>query len=248
MFPIYQPIAQVWTPEKYAAPDAPPSELALAMGHQLASRLQRHQGLYVSDHRAGVMLYVSEGVTRLLGHTPEAFAEGQYSLVHPDDQPVVSAITVLVNRYITQRTDDPLTGLLVSTDYRIRHFQGHYVRVLRQNIILTREPNGSMVGSAGILTDITHHKFTTEVRYHVNRPDFSAFARTEGVRLLPVALSAREQSVLALVLEGLTSQQISQRLGLSKATVSTHRRNITRKVDSHDPNRLLRYLDTEFNG
>jgi DNA-binding CsgD family transcriptional regulator len=243
--PIHQPIAQVWPAEKYAAPDAPPSELAAALGRQLATRLQQHQGLYVSDHRAGVMVYVSEGVQRLLGHSLDVFAANQYELIHPDDLPVVSAITVLVNRYIVQRAHDPLTGLLVSTDYRIRHAQGHYVRVLRQNIILSREPNGAMVGSAGIFTDITQHKHTTEVRYHVNRPDFAAFAREEGVRLLPVALSAREQQVLALVLEGLTSQQIGEQLHLTRATVGTHRRNIKRKVGSHDPGRLLRYLDAE---
>ena len=130
-------------------------------------------------------------------------------------------------------------------DYRIRHAQGHYLRVLRQNLILSREPNGSMVGSVGILTDITHHKLTTDVRFHVNWPDFPAFLRREHVRALPVALSAREQEVLALVLEGLTSKQIAQRLGLRTATVSTHRRNIKRAVGSHDLYYLLRHLDAE---
>ena len=242
---IYEPIANVWTPEKYAEPNAPPSQFAAELGRQLAGRLLYHQGLYVSDHRAGIMVYVSKGVTRLLGHSTADFAAKQYTLIHPDDQPLVTAITVLFNEYIALHITEPLTGILTSTDYRIRHAQGHYVRVLRQNMILSREPNGAMVGSVGILTDISAHKLTTDVRFHLNQADFPAFVRQHQIRTLPVELSDREQGVLALVLEGLTSQQISQQLRLSPATVSTHRRNIKRKVGSHDLFRLLRHLDSE---
>ena len=242
---IYPPIASVWTPEKYADPNAPPSQLAAEMGRQLATQLLQHQGLYVSDHRAGIMVYVSDGVKRLLGHSAVEFAAGQYDFIHPDDLPIVSAATVLVNKYIAQHSSDPLTGFGLSVDYRIRHAQGHYVRVLRQNYILVREPNGSMVGSVGIFTDITHHKLTTDVRFHVSSPSFPAFVRQQQIQALPVALSAREQEVLMLVLEGLTSRRIAERLNLSLATVNTHRRNIKRAVGSHDLYHLLRHLEAD---
>ncbi len=241
---IYAPIASVWTPDKYAEPDAPPSRLAADLGRQLARQLAQHQGLYVSDHRAGVMVYVSAGVERLLGHPAATFAARQYELIHPDDLPVMAAATVLVNRYIDQHPHDPMPDMLLAIDYRLRHAAGHYVRVLRQNLILSREVNGALVGSAGILTDITHHKLTTDVRFHCNQPGFAAFARRQQLQAVPATLSEREQQVLALVLEGLTSQQISERLRLSATTVSTHRRNIKRKVGSHDPFHLLRHLDS----
>ena len=242
---IYAPIAEVWPPERYAEPHAPPSQIAAELGRRLASQLLRHQGLYVSDHRANAMVYVSEGMERLLGHSAAEFAAGQYVFIHPEDLPVVTAATVLVNQYIAARLDDPLAGIMLTVDYRIRHARGHYVRVLRQNLLLSREPNGAVVGSAGILTDISAHKVTNDVRFHVNRADFPAFVRQQQLGTLPVTLSRREQEVLNLVLEGQTSQQIAQRLGLSMATVSTHRRNFKRKVGSQDPFHLLRHLDVE---
>lgn len=242
---IYAPIANVWPPERYAAPHEPPSQFAADLGRRLAYRLLPHQGLYVSDHRAGTMVYVSEGVGRLLGHSATEFAAGQYAFIHPEDLPIVTAATVLVNQYIALHLDEPLTGIMLTVDYRIRHARGHYVRVLRQNLLLSREPNGAVVGSAGILTDISAHKVTTDVRFHVNRADFPAFVQQQQLRALPVALSEREQQVLGRVLEGQTSQQIAHRLGISAATVSTHRRNLKRKVGSHDLFHLLRHLDVD---
>ena len=54
-------------------------------------------------------------------------------------------------------------------------------------------------------------------------------------------LSDREQDVLRLVAEGLTSQEIGQRLFLSVNTVQTHRRHIMEKLDLHDRSQLVQY-------
>jgi DNA-binding CsgD family transcriptional regulator len=242
---IYTPVSQVWQAAMYDDPDAPPSQQAVALGQQLAARLLASQGVYVGDHRAKQMLYVSEGVERLLGYPAAEFAARHYDLIHPDDLPLVVEATRLCNQYFIQRLDHPPTQLLFSVDYRIWHQQGHYVRMLRQNIVLTQEANGAIVGVAGILTDITHHKLTTDVRFHMNLPDFPAFVRQQQIQALPVVLSRREQAVLALVLEGLTSAQIAGQLGLSPHTIITHRRNIKRKIGSHDVHRLLRHLDVD---
>lgn len=89
---IYAPIASVWTPNKYAEPDAPLP--------QLARQWTQHQGRYVSNHRASVLLYVSKGVEQRLGHPAAAFAARQCKLIHPDDLSVVAVAAVPVNRYI----------------------------------------------------------------------------------------------------------------------------------------------------
>jgi two-component system response regulator NreC len=54
-------------------------------------------------------------------------------------------------------------------------------------------------------------------------------------------LSDREQDVLRLVAEGLTSQEIAERLYLSVNTVQTHRRHIMEKLDLHDRGQLVSY-------
>lgn len=55
------------------------------------------------------------------------------------------------------------------------------------------------------------------------------------------ALTTREQQVLRLVAEGLTSQAIAERLTLSVNTVNTHRQHVMRKLNLHNRAELIRF-------
>jgi DNA-binding NarL/FixJ family response regulator len=55
------------------------------------------------------------------------------------------------------------------------------------------------------------------------------------------ALTAREQEILVLPAEGLTNQQIADRLYISIKTVKNHRANIMQKLDIHSIHELIRY-------
>ena len=67
-------------------------------------------------------------------------------------------------------------------------------------------------------------------------------------------LSRREQEVLQLVAEGLTTQQIADQLFTSKRTVETHRQNILEKTGAKNTAALIRhamaqgFLPPESNG
>jgi two-component system response regulator NreC len=54
-------------------------------------------------------------------------------------------------------------------------------------------------------------------------------------------LTNREREVLGLVAEGMTNQQISERLFISPRTVETHKTNIMQKLDIHDSAKLVKY-------
>ncbi len=56
-----------------------------------------------------------------------------------------------------------------------------------------------------------------------------------------IPLTKREKEILALVAEGLTNQQIADKLFISPRTVDTHRTNIMQKLDLHDVASLVRY-------
>ena len=47
--------------------------------------------------------------------------------------------------------------------------------------------------------------------------------------------------MLEMVVEGMTSAQIAQRLGISVATASTHRRNLLNKLGLRNKAELIRY-------
>ena len=56
-----------------------------------------------------------------------------------------------------------------------------------------------------------------------------------------ISLSARERDVVILVAEGLTNQQIAERLFLSKHTVETHRKKIMRKLSFKSSAELIQF-------
>ncbi|MDR5709761.1 MAG: response regulator transcription factor [Armatimonadota bacterium] len=55
------------------------------------------------------------------------------------------------------------------------------------------------------------------------------------------ALTPREKEILALIAEGLTNQEIAQRLVISVKTVQTHRAHIMEKLNLHDRTELVRF-------
>lgn len=55
------------------------------------------------------------------------------------------------------------------------------------------------------------------------------------------ALTPREQQVLALIAEGLSSRAIGERLAMGVRTVETHRTNLRRKLQLASPAELVRY-------
>lgn len=54
-------------------------------------------------------------------------------------------------------------------------------------------------------------------------------------------LSQREKEIIGRLAEGLSSKQIADRLGLSKHTVDTHRRNLIRKTGAKNTLELAAY-------
>lgn len=68
-----------------------------------------------------------------------------------------------------------------------------------------------------------------------------ALLNRNGTRAAAPALSEREQQILRLVTNGMTSTQIGEKLFISPATVDVHRRNIMRKLGLHSVADLTRY-------
>jgi DNA-binding NarL/FixJ family response regulator len=61
-------------------------------------------------------------------------------------------------------------------------------------------------------------------------------------------VSSREMEIIKLVIAGQTSQEIAEKLNISYYTVTTHRRNINKKLNIKNPQDLLRLsLDNKRN-
>lgn len=231
-----------------ALPEAQPARPAFVAPadpeHLLATALLTTQFAYVYDHLAQELVFVSAGVEELLGECPaaaEVTTRWFAARLHPADASAVVRAQALVGEYLQAQAQAPLPDFLFSLDYRLRHADGTYRRVLHECVLFEREPGpGAIRRTLALFTDITHHKLTDEVRFHVNQPDFSAFAAQQPQDA--ATLTNREQQILALVLHGLTSRQIAYQLQLRESTVKAHRRNLLRKTGTKNLHALFRHL------
>ena len=245
----------MFEPAASAALHAHPAALPAGLGsfppvdfeQVLAAALLTTQFAYVYDHATQELAFVSAGLKQLLGESPAAAEVTTHWLaarVHPADAPVVAQAQALVAEYLRTHTRALLPPeFLFSLDYRLRHADGTYRRVLHESVLFEREPGpGAIRRTLALFTDITHHKLSQEVRCYVNQPDFPAYLAQQCPEAPP--LTDRQQQILALVLQGLTSRQIAYRLHLRESTVKAHRRDLLRKTGTHNLHGLFRRLDT----
>ncbi len=154
-----------------------------------------------------------------------------------------------------------LLGGETPADYGVDTYSAHHEQVADKlhelkRIILKYSPSQS---DANVLNDVLYDIYRTE-------NDLENHCRVEdeilvpAIRLLehkvrttrpaeapydssnvPQDLSNREKDVVRLVVKGLTNKEIADKLFLSLHTVTTHRRNIARKLEIHSPTGLTIY-------
>ena len=71
--------------------------------------------------------------------------------------------------------------------------------------------------------------------------DFLNRAAQEASQSSMDGLSQREKEVLSLLAEGLSNDEIGERLRISKHTVARHRENLMRKLELHSRSELVKY-------
>ncbi|MEZ5285148.1 MAG: response regulator transcription factor [Vicinamibacterales bacterium] len=64
--------------------------------------------------------------------------------------------------------------------------------------------------------------------------------RSEGLSLTSTELTTREREVLQLIVDGLTTHAVAERLAISVHTATRHRANLMQKLDAHNQVELLR--------
>lgn len=231
------------TPQPAALPAGTAAVSSVDFEHVLATALLTTQFVYVHDHVAQELAFVGTGLEQLLGVVPAAAITLPWfaARIHPADASAVAQAQALVGEYLLARAHAPLPGFLFSLDYRLRHADGTYRRVLHECVLFERAPGtGAVRRTLALFTDITHHKLTEEVRCHVNQADFAVFAARQRPPLS--ALTDRQQQILGLVLQGLTSRQMAHALKLRESTVKAHRRDLLRKVKTHNLHGLFLHL------
>jgi DNA-binding CsgD family transcriptional regulator len=188
--------------------------------------------------------FVSLGSIQLMGINPEELTSYHFKeATHPDDLKrhelgLAQLFKIAHELYVTK------TGCkIISTNFRLRNPSGSYVNQLIQCLLFYCPNPWNTVYVLHISTDISWCK-NIKHGFHYYLGDDITYFRYPDEKMLMVGniFSKREFEIIKLIHDGLSSEQIAEKLFLSKNTVNTHRKNILDKSGKSHMSDLIFYL------
>jgi PAS domain S-box-containing protein len=216
----------------------------------------------ITDILTGEDLFMSSSIVQLTGWEADDFHKGGFgfgmSLIHPDD---VGGVMNIFEQEIEKRNREPFLHdhLVWQASFRYRTADGKYIRIRTETLILERNEN-----MAVRLVMSTFRKYETDQRKSqsiagtnsgesiriidgkpyiniefLNRLRSQTGSQGDVESTLP-ELTDRELQILQLLSVGNSSQKIAKQLNISTHTVSTHRKQLLRKLGAQNGADLIR--------
>jgi len=193
---------------------------------------------FISDIKQVNLFNFSNGTRDVLGYEPfELSMEKVLSLLHPADLPFVIAFESKVREFFNELPKEKMFKYKVRYDFRLKHKEGHYIRVLQQVITIETDELGAIVKTLGVHSDITDLKIEgVPVLSFIGldgEPTYENVQVENKFNFLKPEerFSPREKEILNELVQGKTSEEIARELFISKETVNTHRRNMLSKCE-----------------
>ncbi len=203
--------------------------------------LVKGQCFYIFNFQTG-NIELPVGVQELLGYKDDELSTELFvSYFHPDDAPVVNVILKSIWEIALTRENSDWTSMQIT--FRARHKKGHYIKVLRQSRILDIDSNGRILSNITYLTDISFLDTSNHIFWELRTDDNRKLLHVENSikKNISSIFTEREKQILKLLNQGLTSKEISQKLGTSHTTVDTQRRKLLKKTGCKNTTSLLEY-------
>jgi DNA-binding CsgD family transcriptional regulator len=183
--------------------------------------------------------FTSEGSRELLGIKPDDLTPYHFKeAAHPDDLKrhelgLVQLFKIAHELFVAKKGN-----MLISSNFRFRNHTGNYSDQLVQCYFFYSPAPNDSVYVINIHTDIGWCKKMKHGFHYYLGNDLSNFRYPDEALLMKGNIfSDREFEIIRMVQKGLDSEQIAEKLFLSKHTVNTHRKNIldkTGKAHIHD--------------
>lgn len=205
---------------------------------------------YIFDIARLKFSFMSPEIKKVLGYEAEDMDVAFFiSKIHPDDQAVFLNHENTVVDFFKKLPLEKIPFYKVSYDYRVQHKAGNYVRILQQVVTLQHDDDKNVQVTLGVHTDITHFKSTnTSTLSFIGLNNEPSYYNVEVAQLYKPSkqlFTKREKEILSLLLKGLQTTAIAEKLFISKYTVNTHRKNILSKTNTKSTVELLNKVINE---
>ncbi|PRD49037.1 LuxR C-terminal-related transcriptional regulator [Sphingobacterium haloxyli] len=166
-------------------------------------------------------------------------------LIHPDDIDFVIAAEQATLDKINEIGLQHQLNLKTSYCCRMRVADGSYHLFHHQAVLLATDDDGRLITALHIHTDMQHIMSVNNKIVLISdigeRNNYCQINLSEQpMTTPPPKLSKREMEVLALLAQGLSSQQIGDKLFISVQTVHVHRKHLLKKTNTNNSSNLIK--------
>lgn len=196
--------------------------------------------MYILDYKERSVSF-QKGIAEVLGYSPEEFTfDLSVNFFHPDDYEMVTRLIKATLIFATENNVTRDVGFCLT--YRVKHKDGHYLKVLRQSTIYENDVSGKIISNLSMLTDVSFLTISNKVEWRFDAPglDREKF-KNYVIKEYADFFSDRELEIIKQLKQGLKSHEIAAKLHISKHTVDTHRRNMLRKSNCKNTVELLNF-------
>ena len=205
---------------------------------------ENNQYLSVFDMLNMKTLFVSQGIIKFLGIKPEDLTSYHFKeATHPDDLKrqelgLVQLFKIAHELFVAKKGE-----MFISSNLRMRMPNGNYTNQLVQGFLFFNLLPIETVYMIHINTDISWIKNIKHCFHYYLGNDLSYFRYPDEELLMTGNIfSEREFEIIKLVHDGFDSEQIAEKLFLSRHTVNTHRKNNLEKTGKDHISDLIYYL------
>lgn len=165
------------------------------------------------------------------------------SHIHPDDLNRMADFETAVVAFKKKLPPEKLMKYKSRYNYRLRTSKGVYLHILQQSVTVQVDEEGKILRNLIFHTDITELTDFKEMKLSFigldNEPSFESIQPLLKFSKSKELFSKREIEILKLVVQGLTSEEIAQKLFRSIHTIRSHRKKILEKSECHNLQELL---------
>jgi DNA-binding CsgD family transcriptional regulator len=208
---------------------------------------ENNQFLAVFDMIRMTNEFASQGTIPMIGINPDDLTSYHFKeATHPDDLKrhelgLIKLFKMAHELFVAKKGE-----MLISANLRIRNINGIYSNRLIQCYLFYCPNAYATVYNIHINTDIDWCKKIKPGFHYYLGNDLSYFRYPDEELLLTGSIfSDREFEILKLIHSGLNSEQIAEKLFLSKYTIDTHRRNMLVKTGKDHISSLIYDLESQ---
>lgn len=211
---------------------------------RLIERIYQDNALMLWNRSHPKLEYVSKNFENILGYKENEFKSLRpldfFSLIHPEDLEDLQKCFQFIN---TSEPYDPITHRFI-LNYRIKHKDGKYIAIRDEKLAVKSE--GDKYIYFTMFRSINEEEKFFQVKLDIFQYDAGRAIKvyTYNPRKSDDFITPRQNEIIKLIIQGYSTQEIAERLGVSINTIRNHKQVLFRKVNVKSSVELINYANS----